>query len=77
MTAKMYTKTCVYCGKEFETRREDAKYCSHLCFEKHSEVGRFSPKEKTYTSIENELAEIKSMLQQILDKMEKPEPPEV
>lgn len=37
---KRIMKTCIVCGKEFETRdniyRRDAKYCSQECFHKHN-----------------------------------------
>jgi hypothetical protein len=31
------TKTCKYCGKEFETQRSGKKYCSYRCYAKYQQ----------------------------------------
>ena len=38
-TTKMIKKICLLCGKEFETKDKNGKYCSFDCFNK-SRVGK-------------------------------------
>lgn len=57
---KKYKKVCEYCGKEFETNRENKKYCSAACRNSYH-VEKYQQKAKVKVEQETEKFKIHSI----------------